>query len=234
MGVRIVLLGGPGAGKGTQATRLTRAYGVPHISTGDIFRGHIKAGDELGREVEACISAGHLVPDGLTCQLVADRLSLPDCADGYILDGFPRSRPQAACLDQWLSARGERLDMAIHLEVDAEEIVTRLSNRWVCPQCGETYTVAAVDPASMQCDHPDCSGVALIQREDDKAETVRERLHVYAVTSEPVVSFYEEQGLLRSVPGQGMNPDEVFAILEKFVAQAGLSARETGCEQPVK
>lgn len=234
MGVRIVLLGGPGAGKGTQATRLSRAYGVPHISTGDLFRSHIQAGTEIGHEVEECIKVGHLVPDTLTCTVVSDRLSAEDCANGYILDGFPRSRPQAACLDQWLKSRDEALDMVIHLEVDAEEIVTRLSSRWVCPECGDSYTVAAVDPASMHCERPECSGAALTKREDDKPETVRERLRVYAVTSEPIRAFYEEQGLLRSVPGQGMNPDEVFDILKKFVAQTGFAPSEVGCAQPVQ
>lgn len=235
MGVRIVILGGPGAGKGTQAMRLTEAYGLPHISTGDIFRHHIQANTEIGREIKPLMDAGHLVPDGLTCQVVAERLGARDCADGFILDGFPRSRPQAECLADMLAQRDAALDLVLNIEVDDDEIVSRLACRWVCPECGGTFHMDSPDAAAAaRCDRGDCAGNRLVQRKDDKPETVRERLRVYAETSAPIVAYYKEKGLLRNVPGQGMNPDGVFAIIQKFVEAAGAARRVAGPAQPVK
>lgn len=235
MGVRLVILGGPGAGKGTQAMRLTEACGVPHISTGDIFRHHIQAETDIGREIKPLMDAGHLVPDGLTCRVVAERLAEPDCARGFILDGFPRSRAQAECLAQMLADRGEELDLVVNIEVDGEEIVARLAKRWVCPKCGGTYHMESPEEAAAaRCERQDCAPGSLTQRDDDRPATVRERLRVYTVTSAPILAYYGEQGLLRSVPGQGMNPDEVFAIIEKFVEEARDARRSAGRTQPVK
>jgi adenylate kinase len=215
--------------------RLTEACGVPHISTGDIFRHHIQAETAIGREVKSCIEAGHLAPDALTCQMVAERLAEADCADGFILDGFPRSRPQAECLEAMLAEQGVALDLVVNIEVNDEEIVARLSCRWVCPKCGATYHVDADRQGqAVTCTRADCAGPALVQREDDKPGTVRERLRVYAVMSEPILAYYAGKKLFRNVPGQGMNPEEVFAIIKRFVDEVTENRASCGCTQPVK
>lgn len=215
MACRIVLLGGPGAGKGTQARRLARSQGWPHVSTGDIFRAHVENGTELGTRIAPYMNSGQLLPDELACEIVAGRLSEPDCADGYILDGFPRSLPQAMGLDALLEARGERLDIAVNIIVPDDEIVQRLTERRTCPECGKIYNLRLRPPVEAgTCDD---DGVALVQREDDNEETARDRLRVYHVTTEPVVKFFEIRGLLRSVDGSETPPDDVTIKIEDII-----------------
>ncbi len=220
MGLRIVMLGGPGAGKGTQAKRMAEAYSLPHISTGDIFRANLREGTPLGLEAKTYMDAGKLVPDALTCKIVADRLTQPDCADGgYILDGFPRSLPQAEELERILSAQGSKLDLAINVDVTDEEIVLRLGSRRSCPKCGAIYNIKFTPPKRDGiCD---VDGEALIHRDDDREETIRERLRVYHETTEPIIAYYEKQGILKTVSGTGSSPGAVFTKIEEIVAAAG-------------
>ncbi len=216
---RIVILGAPGAGKGTQARKLAKRYSLPHISTGDIFRAHVEEGTDLGKQIESYMESGKLLPDQLACQVVAQRVAEPDCKDGYILDGFPRSMPQAVQLDTLLAARGQFLTVAINLTVDDDEIVERLSARRTCPQCGKIYNLKfGPEPSpSGECVKAECDGVKVVQRSDDQEETVRQRLRVYHETTEPIIAFYREKGLLRSVGGPRMSPDEVAEKIEEYM-----------------
>lgn len=211
-------MGAPGAGKGTQAVRLAESLAIPHISTGDIFRTHMEHGTDLGVEVTKYIEDGHLAPDEVACEIVAKRLHEEDCLKGYILDGFPRSLAQADCLSRIMGERNETLDHVFNIEVDDNEIVQRLSARRVCPHCGAIYN-ELFSPAKTAglCDHPECEQARLVQRPDDEEDTVRERLRVYHSVSEPILSFYQQLGVLRTVPGAGMTPDEVFAIIEEVI-----------------
>lgn len=220
MGLRIVMLGGPGAGKGTQAKRMAAAYALPHISTGDIFRANLKEGTPLGLKAKGYMEAGKLVPDELTCELVADRVVQADCREGYILDGFPRSTPQAEEFQRLLDARGDKLDVAINIDVTDDEIVDRLSARRSCPECGGIYNLKFSPPKREGfCDA--CENFELIQRKDDQEETIRERLHVYHETTEPIISYYEQQGILKTISGTGMSPDGVFAKIEEILSAFG-------------
>ena len=194
MGLKIVMLGGPGAGKGTQAKRMARKYGLPHISTGDIFRANLKQGTALGLKAKGYMESGQLVPDELTCELVADRIVQDDCAVGLILDGFPRSVPQAEEFARLMEARGESLDVAINIDVTDEEIVARLSARRTCGKCGAIYNLKFSPPkVADTCDNSECGGEALVQRKDDCEETIRERLNVYHETTEPIIAYYGDQ-----------------------------------------
>ncbi|MFO7973883.1 MAG: adenylate kinase [Candidatus Hydrogenedentota bacterium] len=214
-------MGAPGAGKGTQAVRMAQRLEVPQISTGDIFRAHLRDGTETGKQVQQYLNAGQLVPDELTCAIVADRLQEEDCRNGYVLDGFPRSLPQAEALTKLLEARGEQLDMAINIEVPDEEIVERLAARRFCPKCGKVFNLKFSPSAKGdQCDTPGCDG-KLEQRSDDTEETIRERLRVYHETTEPIIGYYERQGILRTVPAAQAGPDAVFAKIEKLLENAG-------------
>jgi adenylate kinase len=210
MGHRIVMLGAPGAGKGTQAQRMAEQIAVPHISTGDIFRKNLKEGTELGLKVKDYLSSGALVPDQLTCDLVADRLAEADCAGGYILDGFPRSLPQAEALDAFLSGRGDRLDVAIDIDVPDEEIVDRLSARRTDPETGTIYNLKFSPPPADVADR-------LVHREDDQPETILQRLKVYHETTKPIIGYYREQGILKTIAGSGATPDEVFVKIEEVL-----------------
>lgn len=195
----LVLLGPPGAGKGTQGERLVKDYQIPHISTGDIFRASIKAGTVLGREAQKYIDAGELVPDKVVIGIVQERLKEGDTEAGFLLDGFPRTVPQADALDEFLRAAGRPLSVVINIVVDPEILVTRLSGRRICKQCGAVYHVATKKPANDGvCDL--CGG-QLRQREDDQEETVRKRLQVYSAQTEPLIRYYQEAGLLQSVNG---------------------------------
>jgi adenylate kinase len=208
MGFRIVMLGAPGAGKGTQAVRMAQELKVPHISTGDIFRKNLKEGTPLGLKAQAYMSSGGLVPDELTCEIVADRLTWDDCTGGYILDGFPRSIPQAEMLTAFLAKRGEKVDAAINIDVPDAEIVDRLSARRSDPETGAIYNLKFSPP-------PAEVAARLIQREDDKAETVLARLVNYHEITEPIISYYEKLGALKNVSGANSTPDNVFAqVLE--------------------
>jgi adenylate kinase len=206
------MLGAPGAGKGTQAKMLADKYGYPHISTGDIFRANIKNGTELGKKAKEYMDQGLLVPDELVCDLVVDRVKQDDCKEGYILDGFPRTIPQAESLDAALSAIGEKIDYAVNVEVPDENIVKRMSGRRACVACGATYHIVHI-PTKVEgiCDR---CGSELILRDDDKPETVTKRLNVYHEQTQPLIDYYTDKKVLVEVDGtKDMN--EVFeAIVE--------------------
>ena len=197
--MKIIMLGAPGAGKGTQAKQIAAKYEIPHISTGDIFRANIKEGTELGKKAKAFMDKGELVPDELTCDLVVDRISKPDAAKGYVLDGFPRTIPQAEALTKALEARGEKIDYAINVEVPDENIIRRMSGRRACVSCGSTYHVVyAPTKVDGICDR---CGKELILRDDDKPETVQNRLNVYHKQTQPLIDYYKKANVLVEVDG---------------------------------
>lgn len=197
--MKIIMLGAPGAGKGTQASVIAKKYGIPHISTGDIFRANLKEGTPLGLQAKEYMDQGLLVPDELTCDLVVDRIGQPDAADGYILDGFPRTIPQAEELTAALEERGEAIDYALDIEVPDEYIMDRMSGRRSCPKCGAGYHIV-FNPSKEEgiCD---VCGSRLIQREDDRPETVSKRLAVYHDQTQPLIEYYKNSGILREVDG---------------------------------
>ena len=213
--MKIVMLGAPGAGKGTQAIMISEKYSIPHISTGDIFRANIKEGTELGKKAKEYMDKGLLVPDELTTNLVVDRIHEEDCKDGYVLDGFPRTIPQAECLEEALRELGENIDYAVNIDVRDEDIVSRMSGRRACLKCGATYHIIHAAPAVEGiCDK--CGG-ELVLRDDDKPETVQNRLDVYHKQTQPLIDFYQERGLLVSVDGsKSLNEvfEEIIGILE--------------------
>ncbi|RJK93466.1 adenylate kinase [Vallicoccus soli] len=210
--MRLVLVGPPGAGKGTQAAFIADRFGVPKISTGDIFRANVSQGTPLGQEAKKYMDAGDLVPDEVTIAMVRDRLAQDDAAEGFLLDGFPRNVHQAAVLDDILTELGARLDVVLELAVDDEEVVRRLSGRRTCRSCGHVWHLE-FDPPSAEgvCDA--CGG-ELFQRDDDRAETVRHRLHVYAEQTAPLVGYYGERGLVEEVDALG----PVAEVTERAVA----------------
>ena len=197
--MKIIMLGAPGAGKGTQAKMIAEKYSIPHISTGDIFRANIKNGTELGKKAKSYMDKGQLVPDELTLDLIMDRFKQDDCKNGYVLDGFPRTIPQAEALDAALKAKGEKVDFAIDVDVPDENIVKRMGGRRACVGCGATYHVV-YSPTKVEgvCDK---CGEELIVRDDDKPETVLNRLEVYHNQTQPLIDYYNEQGILKSVDG---------------------------------
>ncbi|WP_406677305.1 adenylate kinase [Moorella sp. ACPs] len=197
--MRLVLLGPPGAGKGTQAGLICKHLGIPHISSGDMFRQAIKEGTELGRQAAKYLQSGSLVPDAVTIGLVQERLSQFDCRHGFLLDGFPRTVAQAEALDAWLAGRKEKLDAVIDIEVPREELMARLTGRRVCRQCGATYHLQYNPPAEAgKCDV--CGG-ELIQRADDNAATVGKRLDVYREQTAPLITYYRQRGILKEIDG---------------------------------
>lgn len=197
--MKIIMLGAPGAGKGTQAKKIAEKYVIPHISTGDIFRANIKNGTELGKKAKSYMDQGLLVPDELVVDLVVDRVNQEDCKNGYVLDGFPRTIPQAEALDKALSALGQKIDYAIDVEVPDENIVNRMSGRRACVDCGATYHIVyAPTKVENVCDK--CSG-ELILRDDDKPETVLKRLGVYHDQTQPLIDYYTKAGCLREIDG---------------------------------
>ena len=206
--MKIVLLGAPGAGKGTQAKRIAERCSIPHISTGDIFRANIKQGTELGQKAKTYMDKGELVPDELVCDLVVDRIQQPDCVQGYVLDGFPRTIPQAEALTAALKAIDNKLDFAVDIAVPDDNIVNRMSGRRACVGCGATYHVI-FNPTKVEgiCD---VCGEKLILRDDDKPETVLDRLKVYHDQTQPLIDYYTAEGILKSVDGT-KDMDEVFA-----------------------
>lgn len=214
--MKIIMLGAPGAGKGTQAKKIAAKYDIPHISTGDIFRANIKNGTELGNKAKTYMDQGLLVPDELVVDLVVDRVQQDDCKNGYVLDGFPRTIPQAEVLDKALTELGDKIDYAINVDVPDENIIKRMSGRRACVTCGATYHIVHIPPKKEGvCD---TCGSELILRDDDKPETVKNRLDVYHKQTQPLIDFYTEKGVLRSVDGT-VDMKDVFAaivaILEK-------------------
>lgn len=197
--MKIIMLGAPGAGKGTQAKMIAEKYSIPHISTGDIFRYNIKNGTELGKEAKKYMDQGLLVPDELTVKILLDRVAQDDCKNGYVLDGFPRTIPQAEVLEEALTKLGDRIDYAINVEVPDENIVKRMGGRRACINCGATYHIEHVPPKKEGiCDN---CGSELILRDDDKPETVKNRLSVYHKQTQPLIDFYNGKGVLRTVDG---------------------------------
>ena len=213
--MKIIMLGAPGAGKGTQAIKIAEKYNIPHVSTGDIFRANIKGGTDLGKEAKSYMDKGQLVPDELTVRILLDRVAKDDCKEGYVLDGFPRTIAQADALDKAVAALGETVDYAIDVDVPDENIVKRMSGRRACLKCGATYHIEHVPPKKEGvCDS---CGSELVQRADDKPETVLERLNVYHEQTQPLIDYYKDKGILRSVDGtQDMQVvfDEIVKILE--------------------
>ena len=197
--MKIIMLGAPGAGKGTQAKKIAAKYEIPHISTGDIFRANIKEGTELGKKAKTYMDQGLLVPDELVVDLVVDRVNQEDCKNGYVLDGFPRTIPQAEALDKALAANNETVDYAINVEVPDENIINRMSGRRACVNCGATYHLEYA-PTKVEgiCD---VCGKELILRDDDKPETVKKRLDVYHEQTQPLIDYYTNAGILKTVDG---------------------------------
>ncbi len=205
--MKIIMLGAPGAGKGTQAIKIAEKYEIPHISTGDIFRANLKEGTELGLKAQTYMDKGLLVPDDITIAMLMDRISEDDCKNGYILDGFPRTIPQAESLTAELAAREEAIDYAIDIEVPDESIINRMSGRRVCLSCGATYHIE-FNPSKQEgiCD---VCGAELVLRDDDKAETVKNRLDVYHEQTQPLIDYYKEEEILFEVDGT-QDVDKVF------------------------
>lgn len=212
--MKIVMLGAPGAGKGTQAKMLAAEYRIPHISTGDIFRANIKGGTELGKKVSSYMEKGLLVPDELVVDLVADRVAQDDAKGGYVLDGFPRTIPQAEALTATLAQQGTKIDYAIDIKVSDQNIVERMGGRRACTGCGATYHIVNIPPkVPGKCD---CCGGDLILRDDDKPETVLKRLEVYHEQTQPLIDYYKGVGVLREVDGT-LSMEDVFAQIKDIL-----------------
>lgn len=214
--MKVIMLGAPGAGKGTQAKKIAAKYQIPHISTGDIFRANIKEGTELGKKAKEYMDQGLLVPDELVVDLVVDRVKQDDCKNGYVLDGFPRTIPQAEALDKALNALGEKMDYAIDVEVPDENIVRRMGGRRACVGCGATYhLIYAAPKVENVCD---TCGKELILRDDDKPETVQKRLNVYHEQTQPLIDYYNHSGILKTVDGT-VDIDDVFQAIVEILGE---------------
>lgn len=212
--MKIIMLGAPGAGKGTQAKMIADKYQVPHVSTGDIFRANIKNGTELGMEAKKYMDQGLLVPDELTVKILLDRVAQDDCKNGYVLDGFPRTIPQAEVLDKALTELGDKIDYAINVDVPDENIINRMSGRRACLSCGATYHIEHIPPKKEGiCDR---CGSELVLRDDDKEETVKNRLDVYHKQTQPLIDFYTEKGVLKEVDGT-RSMEEVFQAITEIL-----------------
>ncbi|MCI9423730.1 adenylate kinase [Lachnospiraceae bacterium WCA-9-b2] len=214
--MKIIMLGAPGAGKGTQAKKIAAKYDIPHISTGDIFRANIKNGTELGNKAKTYMDQGLLVPDELVVDLVVDRVKQDDCKKGYVLDGFPRTIPQAEALDKALAAIGEKMDYAIDVNVPDENIVHRMSGRRACVGCGATYHLEyAPTKTEGICD---ACGKELILRDDDKPETVKKRLGVYHEQTQPLIDYYTNAKILKTVDGT-VDINDVFQTIVDILGE---------------
>jgi adenylate kinase len=214
--MKLIMLGAPGAGKGTQAKKIAAKYAIPHISTGDIFRANIKNGTELGKKAQSYMDQGLLVPDELVCDLVVDRIQQEDCARGYVLDGFPRTIPQAEALTAALEKAGTAVDYAINVEVPDENILKRMGGRRACLSCGATYHIE-FNPTKQEgvCD---ACGAELVLRDDDKPETVQKRLDVYHKQTQPLIDYYTKAGKLVEVDGT-QSMDDVFAAIVDLLGE---------------
>ncbi len=222
--MKAVLLGPPGAGKGTFANYFSRKYCIPHIATGDIFRAEIMKGTELGRIIKEYVDRGELVPDDIVIEIIKKRLSQPDTRNGFLLDGYPRTLPQAYALDKFTS-----IDVAIYIYIPLEVAIDRLSNRYVCPKCGAVYNLKYHPPKNdLRCDY---DGEKLIRRSDDDPEVIKKRYEIYYKQSQPVIDYYREKGLLIEVDNSGdRNPN--ILLLEKTLIDRGIlklkPCRDTG------
>ncbi len=216
--MRIVLLGAPGSGKGTQAKQLVERYGIPQVSTGDLLRAAVKAETPLGKKAKAAMDAGELVSDDIVLGMIEDRLQQPDASKGFILDGFPRNIPQAEALDAMLEKLGQPLDTALHIHVDFQVLMERLTGRRTCESCGQMYNVYSAPPSiEGRCDK--CGG-NLLHRADDNEETIRSRLEVFQEQTAPLEAYYRDQGKLEVVEGVG-EVDAIFkAITDVLDARA--------------
>ena len=212
--MKIIMLGAPGAGKGTQAKKIAEKYQIPHISTGDIFRANIKGGTELGMKAKTFMDQGMLVPDEITIGMLMDRIGQEDCINGYVLDGFPRTIPQAESLTKALAERGEKVDYAINVDVPDENIINRMGGRRACLACGSTYHIVYA-PTRVEgiCDR---CGEKLVLRDDDKPETVKNRLNVYHNQTQPLIEYYTRQGKLAEVDGT-QSMEDVFNAIVKIL-----------------
>ncbi|MGI5989464.1 MAG: adenylate kinase [Lachnospiraceae bacterium] len=212
--MKVIMLGAPGAGKGTQAKMIADEYGIPHISTGDIFRANIKNGTELGKKAKTYMDKGELVPDDLVVDLIMDRFKADDCKNGYVLDGFPRTIAQAEALDEALEKNRDHVDVAIDIEVPDEDIIARMGGRRACVGCGATYHVK-YNPPKVEgiCD---VCGQKLILRDDDKPETVKNRLNVYHTQTQPLITYYKKKNILKAVDGT-QDMKKVFADIKAIL-----------------
>ena len=208
--MNIILLGPPGAGKGTQAARIVEKYNVPHISTGDIFRANIKAGTELGKRAQEYMNRGELVPDELVVEIATDRLAADDCKEGFLLDGFPRTVFQAEKLDEFLASKGRKVEHVLNIEVGRDDLMARLTGRRVCKSCGASFHVVNIPPKQEGiCDN---CGAELVQRADDNEETASNRIEVYNRETKPLIDYYEKAGNIVNIDG-GKAADEVFTVI---------------------
>ena len=212
--MKIIMLGAPGAGKGTQAKKIADLCKIPHISTGDIFRANIKQGTELGKKAKSYMDAGELVPDELVCDLVVDRIQQDDCTEGFILDGFPRTIPQAEALTEALNASEQKMEYALNIDVPDENIIHRMAGRRACVGCGATYHLEFA-PTKVEgiCD---VCGEKLILRDDDKPETVTNRLNVYHAQTKPLIDYYDKKGIVYTIDGT-QSMDKVFSDIRKIL-----------------
>ena len=215
--MKIIMLGAPGAGKGTQAKKIAQKYGIPHISTGDIFRANIKGGTELGKKAKSYMDQGMLVPDEVTIEMLLNRIQEADCRDGYVLDGFPRTIPQAESLTEALKAMGDAIDYAIDVAVPDEAIITRMAGRRACLGCGATYHIQYNPPK--QKGVCEVCGQKLVLREDEQAETVKKRLDVYHQQTQPLIDYYKKAGVLAAVDGT-RDLEEVFREITAVLGDA--------------
>ena len=214
--LRSILLGPPGAGKGTQAVKIVEKYGIPHISTGDIFRENIKKGTELGKRAQEYMNRGELVPDELVIEIATTRLLEDDCKVGFLLDGFPRTVHQAEELDKFLAAHGSKIDKVLDIAVEKDELITRITGRRVCPKCGASFHVVNIPPKQEGiCDY---CGAELIQRADDNVETVTNRIEVYEAQTMPLIDYYEKAGNIAHIDG-ATGLDNVFSDIVKAIGE---------------
>ena len=212
--MKIIMLGAPGAGKGSQASRIAKEYQLPHISTGDIFRANLKEETELGKRAKSFMDKGELVPDDITIAMLLERIHKEDCKNGYILDGFPRTIPQAEALKEALAKKNEKIDLALDVEASDELIIKRMAGRRTCPACGAIYHIVTLPPKTEGiCDR---CGADLIQRKDDNEETVKNRLKIYHEVTEPLISYYKKEGILEEIDG-AEELDKVFEKVKRII-----------------